>query len=157
MNARRIAILAGLGLLTLTPRSPAVGPLQFYSITPCRLVDTRGPVGQNGGPALLHAQVRNFRVRGLCGIPSSAPLPQAAVLNAVIIGPTGTGYFTMYQYGATPPPTSNINFNAGEPALANGTLVALHPTDATLHFSAFAALADAGSAHLVVDVVGYYQ
>ena len=66
-----------------------------------------------------------------------------------ILGPSGTGYFTMYQYGAAPPSTSNINFNAGEPALANGALVALHPSDATLHFSAFAALSDVDRAALL--------
>jgi len=87
-------------------------------------------------------------------------LPQAVALNAAIVQPAGAGFLTLWQYapGPNPPPLpSNINFNAGEFAIANGAVVALHPTDATLHISAFASVTGGGTAHLVLDVVGYYQ
>ncbi|HYK41079.1 MAG TPA: hypothetical protein VE007_01740, partial [Thermoanaerobaculia bacterium] len=38
----------------------AAGPFQFYSVTPCRLVDTRNPNGLTGGPALTGQGVRSF-------------------------------------------------------------------------------------------------
>ena len=154
MSARRIAILTSLGLLTLAPQSPAVGPLQFYSITPCRIYDTRT---LNPPAPLANGVNRNIRIRGLCGIPSSSPLPQAVALNATIVTPTAAGWLAIWQYstGPNPPPgVSNINFNTGETALANGAVVALHPTDATLHITAFVSGANS---HLVLDVVGYYQ
>src|SRR5262249_48282859 len=36
-------------------------PAAFYTVTPCRLIDTRGPAGPLGGPALVANADRFFR------------------------------------------------------------------------------------------------
>jgi hypothetical protein len=152
--AARVLFILVVGSLFAAGTGIAVGPLQFYSITPCRIYDTRT---LNPPAPLINGVNRNIRVRGLCGIPAGSPLPQAVALNATIVQPTAAGWLAVWQYapGSNPPPgVSNINFNAGEPALANGAIVALHPSDATLHISAFVSGANA---HLVLDAVGYYQ
>ena len=47
------------------------GPFQYYPLSPCRLVDTRGPASTNGGPAfststlvfyIYHQAFENFRM-----------------------------------------------------------------------------------------------
>ena len=54
----------------LRPPAATTGA-RFYTLTPCRLVDTRGAGGPNGGPALVANTDRLFRLVG-CGVPSSA-------------------------------------------------------------------------------------
>ena len=76
-------LTVGVVALLVSSSSEGAGPFQFYSITPCRLVDTRGPVGPTGGPILAGNVVRSFPiVGGTCGIPATA---KAAVLNVVIV------------------------------------------------------------------------
>ena len=163
MRASRIAMLTSLGLLSLAPQSPAVGPLQFYSIAPCRMADTRDPTGPTGGPPLTHGVVRAFPVFGQfarpCGIPSTA---KAVAVNAAIVQPPNGGHFVMFANNSGLPSTSNINFNLGEIAIANGALVKLtYPpselVDPNYQLAAMAAIAGGGTVHLVLGVTGYYQ
>jgi hypothetical protein len=90
MIARRAIVIAALGLALLATGTTAVGPLQFYTVTPCRLLDTRGPTGPTGGPILSSGVTRTFPVFGSfaqpCGIPSTA---KAVSVNAAVISPTG--------------------------------------------------------------------
>jgi hypothetical protein len=144
-------------VLSLTASAAiAVGPLQFYSVTPCRILDTRLPANAQGtgGPALAAQVVRNYRVRGLCGVPQNGPL--AVALNATVVSPTGTGHLTLFPAGGALPQVSNLNFAAGEPALGNGAIVPMHPTDPTFHISSFAGIPLGTSMHLVIDVTGYF-
>ena len=51
------------------------GPLSFYTVPPCRLLDTRNPSGATGGPALAPGVARVLTVAGTtgpCGIPATA-------------------------------------------------------------------------------------
>ena len=41
---------------------PASGTLQFYPMTPCRVVDTRGANGPLGGPRLATDGTRDFPI-----------------------------------------------------------------------------------------------
>jgi hypothetical protein len=149
----RFLFLAGaLGLLTESAQ--AAGPYQFYSVPPCRIVDTRGPVGPTGGPALPHGAVRNFPITGYCNIPSTAT---AAVLNVTIVGPSNYGFLTVWPYNTAVPPVSTINFDVGESALANGAIVPL-TTDPNANVSAYCSIAGGtGSLNLILDVTGYFQ
>jgi len=160
MKARRPIVAAGLALALLVPSSPAVGPLYFYTVTPCRLVDTRDPPNPqgNGGPAVSASTARDFPVFGSnarpCGIPDWA---KAAVLNFTIVGPTSAGHLIAYQYGFPGIPlVSNLNFDAGEPALANGALIELGQY-ADKQITVWTAMSPGAVAHLVIDVTGYYQ
>ena len=55
----RLIALGGLGLLlSHAARAAVAGPYSFFPLTPCRVVDTRGAVGPQGGPALSANTVR---------------------------------------------------------------------------------------------------
>ena len=150
--SRSFFLGAAAAILTASAAS-AVGPLQFYSVTPCRIVDTRNPSNAQGtgGPALAAGTVRNFPVRGYCGIPSTA---LAAAFNVTIVSPTASGHLTMFPAGGALPNISTLNYVVGEPALANGAIVPLG-SDPTWHVSAFAGI-PSGTVHLVLDVTGYF-
>src|ERR1700730_4792020 len=54
----------------------------YFPVSPCRLVDTRGPNGPLGGPSLAAGQSRAFTLAGSCNIPSNATA--GAVYNAIL-------------------------------------------------------------------------
>jgi hypothetical protein len=142
-----------LGAVSLATASTAraVGPLSFYSVTPCRIVDTRGPTGLTGGPALAAFQTRSFPIKGSCGVPSDA---KAAILNVTIAAPTDGGYLTLWPNdGSQMPVVSTLNWAPGENALANGAIVPL--AVGSLDLSVFQG--GAGSVHLILDVTGYFK
>lgn len=147
---RSILLLAAVSLLTASTAS-AVGPLSFYSVTPCRIVDTRNATGVNGGPAIAPFQTRNFSIKGNCGVPLDA---KAATLNVTIAVPTSGGYLTLWPNDGIPMPiVSTINWAPGEIALANGAIV---PLDVgSLDLSVFQG--GSGSVHLILDVTGYFK
>jgi hypothetical protein len=148
------AVAAGLFLTASEAR--ALGPLSFYSITPCRIVDTRGPTGVTGGPALAAAATRNFPIRGFCGIPSTA---KAAVFNFAAIQPGQNGNLvvTPYPMPNPIPSISVLSYNAGEFAIANGAIVPLGLS--TFDISVYVNVAPGSTApvHLVIDATGYFQ
>ena len=88
-NTTRLILLAGLSLL-LSKVAQAGGPYSFFPLTPCRVVDTRGPTGPQGGPALAANTVRNFTIIGVnsCGVPATA---KAAAMNITAILATDFG------------------------------------------------------------------
>jgi hypothetical protein len=141
--------LAGV-VLTLVP-ARAAGPFRFHSLSPCRLIDTRTPTG---GPVLGGNQTRCFTVRGLCGVPPEA---QAVIANVTAVGPTGPGYITLFPCGPRPI-VSSVNYNAGEPALGNGTIVPLCDEPGQPDFCAYVRVAaSGGTVHMVLDLTGYFS
>src|SRR5262252_5219877 len=95
------SLFLAVGAVLFASAADAGGPYQFYSITPCRLVDTRNPPGPSGGPALVGNGTRSFPVTGgTCGIPATA---QAAVLNVVVVGPNAGGHLRIWPYNTTMP------------------------------------------------------
>ncbi len=123
-----------------------VGGMDYYTVTPCRLLDTR-VLGQ--GPALTTGN-RELVVPPNCGIPVDA---LAVALNVTVVSPTVGGHVTVFP-GATPTPgTSTINFSAGQ-TRANNQVVGLAPD-----FSGkliLRAVVPGGEVHSLVDVVGYF-
>jgi hypothetical protein len=143
-----LLLFIGLSLLTGAP-SRAEGPLQFFTVTPCRVFDTRV---NSGGPALVHDTTRNFAIQGVCGVPDTA---RAVAVNVTIAHPSaGVGFLIMFPADAARPNTSTINWNGGEAALANGAILGL---SASGQFSVYTFFNNgAGSTDLVIDVSGYY-
>lgn len=138
----------------------AVGPLQFYSVTPCRLADTRDPIGVNGGPILSHGNVRNFAVYGgnarPCGLPADGTV-KAVALNITVVNPTSQGHLTAFPYNTAVPIVSNINYSAGEPALGNGAIVPV-TNDPSFQISVLPVLVGAGNTvHAIIDITGYFK
>jgi hypothetical protein len=134
----------------------AAGPFQFYSVTPCRIADTRNPSNAQGtgGPALAAGAIRNFPVVGVCGVPTDA---KAAALNVTVVSPTLEGFIKIWPYNTAMPPVSTINFAAGEPAIANGAIVPL-TVNPTFQISVvYGTAVPGGSTHLILDVTGYFK
>jgi hypothetical protein len=158
-RASFVRITFAVGVLTLalatsanaqTP-TPTPAPLKFFAVTPCRVVDTRGPVGINGGPHLTR-QWRAFAVNGLCGIPSDAA---AVAFNVTIANATLDGFLVMFPYNTPQPVSRVINWGAGEPAIANGAIVPV--TAGSLNVQTICAITQGGTADLILDVTGYFH
>jgi hypothetical protein len=124
------------------------GPYQFFALTPCRVVDTRGPTGVNGGPALGTA-TRNFAIRGNCGVPATA---KAVSINVTVTSPSIGGWLTIWPSGIAKPVVSTINFTPQDAALANGAIVGLSTNAADLSVQNAS-----GAVHVIIDVTGYFQ
>lgn len=127
-----------------------VPPLSFFTVTPCRMLDTRLPDGPLGGPPLLAGTPRSFTVVGQCGIPSDA---LAISVNITIANPTSQGHLTLYPDDSTPPGVSAINFGAGQ-TRANNAILLLGPAGG-FTVSCFQASLGA-SVQFILDVNGYF-
>ena len=130
--------------------SAPVSSAFFYTLSPCRLVDTRTASGPFGGPSLVDHSSRTFTLTGRCGIPSTA---KAVAINVVSISATaGPGFLTIYPGGFLRPTTSTINYKPRQ-TRANSALMALGPNgDLTVYCQQ-----GAGTVDLVIDVSGYFQ
>jgi len=103
-DGNNISKQAATRILVATPPTAT----RFVALTtPCRLVDTRNPAGQFGGPSLTGGSARVFDVlAGSCGIPSEAV---SYAFNATVV-PHGTlGFLSVYPTGQSQPVTSNLN------------------------------------------------
>jgi hypothetical protein len=123
---------------------------RFQTITPCRLIDTRGPGDPLGGPALVAGADRTFPVTGFCGIPETA---KAVSFSVAIVNPTtGPGFATVYPGNTARPLFSTINYSAGQ-IRANNGIIALGESGAISVFCG----QGSGTADLVIDINGYFQ
>jgi hypothetical protein len=151
----RIAALAVAALLVAaaTPGT-ADGPYQFYSLTPCRIVDTRisGETVGAYGPILQSGVERTFPVQGNCGVPTGA---KAVTVNVTAVAPTNQGRLTTYPSGIATPGVSTINFPPGTTAIANGAIVPV--STQARDFAVMPFVVNNGQVHLVLDVTGYFQ
>ena len=134
------------GYFYLTPPPPG----GFYTVSPCRLVDTRNPTGPRGGPALLPSSRRNFTLTGACLVPATA---KAVSVNLTVAGSTAAGFLTLFPGNGIAPPTSSINFMTGQ-TRANNAVVLL-ATDGTGSLAVLNGAA--GTVHFILDVNGYFQ
>jgi hypothetical protein len=91
----------------------------FYTLTPCRVVDTRNAAGAYGGPALAAGATRNFALTGRCGIPSTA---KAVSLNVTITSPTAGGDLRVFPLGAPDLGARTIYFRPGQTRANNAVL-----------------------------------
>jgi hypothetical protein len=121
----------------------------FYTLTPCRLVDTRNSAGALAGPSLAAGSDRTFVLAGACGIPVTAV---AAVLNITVTQPTSAGFLTLFPASASPPLASNVNYRPGQTRANNGIAVFGSAGDLTVRCGQ-----SSGTVHLILDVTGYFQ
>jgi len=128
---------------------PQTGPNDFYTVTPCRLIDTRNANALLGGPALYAKTNRNFVVVGRCEIPATA---KAVSLNIAATAQSAAGHLSLYPGGTTPPTASSLNYAAGQ-TRANNAIVMLGP----LGDFGVRCVQGSGTAHLIVDVNGYFE
>ncbi|HYG61509.1 MAG TPA: glycoside hydrolase family 44 protein [Thermoanaerobaculia bacterium] len=140
---------ATLAVVELTEPPAGAG---FYTLAPCRVLDTRQAAGAFGGPVLSAGAGRQFPFAGRCGIPAGA---RAVSVNVTVVSPTQGGFVRAYPGGVTAPSTSLINFSAGQIRANNAILPLAADGNGTLVFQAGFTLP--GTVHLLVDVNGYFQ
>ncbi|HEV8611145.1 MAG TPA: hypothetical protein VGS98_13905, partial [Thermoanaerobaculia bacterium] len=125
---------------------PAPG---FYTVTPCRVADTRDAAGPWGGPPLAAGLPRTFAIGGRCGVSPSA---KAVSFNFTVTQPTAFGHLTVYPEGSNPPLVSAMNFRAGQ-TRANNAILALGPGGVLTVVSG----QPSGTTHFIIDVNGYFE
>gem|GEM_PF-3340924 len=133
---------------TPTPTPTPSGGASFWTVAPCRVIDTRGPDGLLGGPALAGGSARTFAVASQCGIPADAT---AVSVNVTITSPSAGGHLTFYPTGEAPPLVSTINYRAGQ-TRANNAILLLGPAG---DFDV--ACASVGTVEFILDVNGHFR
>lgn len=124
-------------------------PASYYTLAPCRVIDTRGAAGSLGGPALEAGKTRNFVLTGHCGIPEEV---RAVSVNVTVVQPTVAGDLRLFPAGPFLPVVSTINYRAGQTRANN--MVAGLGGDGDLGVRCDQA---SGKVHLIVDVNGYFK
>jgi len=128
--------------ITQAPHSSAFAT-GFYTVTPCRLVDTR--VTQNPMPG--GGLSRSIWIpAGTCGIPSGARVLSA---NVTVVSPPGAGWLAFYPPDSSWPGNSTLNYRAGQ-TRANNTLMQLAS-------NGFVVLNSGPQVDFIVDVNGYFK
>jgi hypothetical protein len=141
--------LSGPSFLAIGTGGPPPSGAPFYTVTPCRLADTRGAAGVYGGPALAAGADRTFVISGQCGIPSGA---KAVAFNLTITQATGAGDLRVFPSSGSLPLVSTLNWSPGQ-TRANNAVLSLGPAgDITVHLDQAG-----GTADLIIDVNGYFQ
>ncbi len=129
-----------------TGACPAGG---FFTVAPCRLLDTRTT------SPLLAGDTYEVAVAGICGVDTAA---KAVSANVTVVNPTKLGDLAFWPAQTSFPGTSTINFKAGQ-VRANNAILVLGPGT----FGSSGAVwviyvpGGAGSVDLVFDVDGYFK
>ncbi len=124
-----------------------LSPVQFVPVTPCRLVDTRNPDGEFGGPPLQGEVPRFFVIpdNKSCNIPATAA---AYSLNVTVVPYESLGYLTIWPTGKNQPVVSTLN-SLDARVKANAAIV---PVGVSAAVSVFAT----NTTDLVLDIDGYF-
>ena len=121
----------------------------FFTLKPCRIVDTRNPAGPLGGPALAAGANRNFALTGGCAIPASA---KGLSINVTVTQPTAAGSVTLFQASTQLPAVQTLDYSAGQTRANNLILDLGAGGNATVHCAQAS-----GTVQLIIDVNGYFQ
>jgi hypothetical protein len=121
------------------------GGLNFYTLTPCRVADTRNADGSFGGPRVGGGTTRAFAVpNSSCSVPATS---QAYSLNLTAVPPGPLAFVTLWPLGQSQPTVSTLNSFNGQ-VVANAALV----PSGTGGVNVFAA----NDSHIVIDINGYF-
>ena len=119
---------------------PAAGGLSLYSLPPCRVLDTRQPLGSPTFNGTIDVNV----LGSICGGSNSV---RAYVLNGTVVPPAPLGFLTLWPQGSARPTVATLN--ALDAAITNN--MAIVPTNNS-QISAFAS----NHTHLILDLFGYF-
>ena len=136
-----------LACLAVSQFALAQVPLQFVTVPPCRVVDTRLAVGPFGGPSLTGQTPRDFAIpNGACSIPSTAA---AYSLNVTVVPRPTLGYLTVWPTGQRQPTISTLNSPDGR-VKANAAIVPAGTPNQSI--SVFAT----DNTDVILDIDGYF-
>jgi len=158
-----VAVTLGAGGLMIADAAPSEES-SFVSIDPTRVLDTRTDVGLDG--PFVSGVAQKLRVTGT--VPTQPPnnLPPvskqvipagatAVTLNVTVVRPASKGFLSIRPGDASGvPATSNINFGAGGPSVANSVTVSLPTTGDAAGVLDIYVNGTAGE--VLIDVAGYF-
>lgn len=119
---------------------------RFNPLPPSRVLDTRVGTGGVAAPIGPAATI-SVKVTGVGGVPATGV--SAVVLNVTATQPTSESFVTVFPTGAARPLASSINMTSGQ--TVPNLVVAKVGADGKV-----SAYNNAGTAHLIFDVVGWY-
>lgn len=123
-------------------------PPNFYSLSPCRVLDTRNTTPLVSGVARSVALAA-----ASCGVPATA---KAISANLSVTTPTGSGLVVLYPGNYPRPGTQTLNFGSGQ-TRTNNVVIAL-ASDGTATLNAEATMTGSGgTVHFILDVNGYFE
>jgi hypothetical protein len=126
--------------------SDASSGAAFYTLSPCRVADTRNPGGILGGPAMTAGRSRAFPVlSSSCGIPAAA---SAYSMNVTVVPGGPLAYLTAWPTGQAQPNVSTLNSWTGK-VVANAAIV---PAGAGGEISVYVT----DPTNVVLDTNGYF-
>lgn len=121
-----------------------VPPTFLYTMTPCRLYDSRTYYGK----LAANSSITLYPWGSYCFPTSSA---RAVAVNVTVVAPTVDGYLTLYPFGMTRPLTSTTNFRKGK-TRANNAIIALSPDGQFVVYNGSSAPID-----FIIDSFAYFR
>ena len=128
-------------------------------VTPCRIVDTR-----RVGGFFTPGQRREYYVYGTLdvsrqggnpfGCPAPRGEPKGVIINVTAVPVAGSGNFRVYPANVNPPQASLVNYRAGVQNIANAASVETYEVIGPREIEVQNSF---GFAHLVIDIMGYYD
>jgi len=126
-----------------------VPAINFYTVAPCRVFDTRVVSGPTAGAPLACGGDVDFTViGGTCGVPSNA---KAVSVNITVAEPSTQGNLRLFASGAPAPLVSTLNYAAAQ-TRANNAVAPLGTAGKVA-----VRCAPSGTTHVILDVNGYFQ
>jgi len=131
------------------PVATVTGALAFYTVSPCRLLDTRSAFGPLGGPALTTGSQRVVTAAGLCGIPVTA---KALALNVTVVTAPAPGSLSIFPGDGAPGASTSISFGVGQTRGNNAVAKLSSSGSGTIGL-----VSTTGPVNVILDVTGYFQ
>src|SRR5262249_45133028 len=148
LSVRAAGHLALTAALALAAAPLCAQATSFYTVAPCRLLDTRGPAGLLGAPSLATGVSRSFDVGGQCGVSTRAV---AVPANVTVVNAQQAGFLAVSGLGGPVPTSSTINFNAGQ-TRANNAVIGLGTAGGITVFPFLLG----GTVDVIIDIDGYF-
>ncbi len=140
------SLLGGVFAFLIGPPTPASEPLNFVTVAPCRVADTRNAAGPLGGPFIAGKSSRSLEIPlSSCNIPTTA---SAYSLNITVVPHGPLGYLSVWPTGQAQPIVSTLNSSDGR-VKANAAITPAG-TNGAVNFYA------SDDTDLVVDINGYF-
>lgn len=123
-------------------------PPNFFTLSPCRVLDTRNTTPLVSGVARSIALAA-----AACGVPATA---RAISANLSVTTPSGSGLVVLYPGNYPRPGTQSMNFGSGQTRTNNIVIELASDGTATLNAEA-TMTASGGTVQFILDVNGYFE
>jgi len=148
---RRVIHTLAWSWLVVVFAATAAAEDSYYTLQPCRVLDTRSP----NIPVPTNTPII-FGVAGLCGVPAEAT---SVSVNATLLPQNGISV----DLGAFPgdlyamPPTNNVVSGTPQRTIIAGSAILPLSTDGRGTIAVLANSASTGTTHLILDANGYFK